>query len=63
MNYTFYVLETIFKVIVASIIAILIIMAFIRIYQYEKKEWEIKNSRVKRVDTKARFKKMNRVRK
>ena len=59
MNYTFYVLETIFKVIVASIIAILIIMAFIRIYQYEKKEWEIKNSRVKRVDTLKRIKKMN----
>lgn len=63
MNYTFYVLETIFKVIVASIVAILIIMAFIRIYQHEKKEWEIKNSRVKRVDTKARLKKMNRARK
>lgn len=59
MNYTFYVLETIFKVIVASIVAILIIMAFIRIYQYEKKEWEIKNSRVKRVDTLKRIKKMN----
>lgn len=63
MNYTFYVLETIFKVIVTSIVAILIVMAFIRIYQYDKREWEIKNSRVKRVDTKARLKKMNRVRK
>lgn len=58
MNYTLYILGMILKLIVALILIILIIMSFIRAYQYDKKEWQIKNSRVKKVDTKLRLKKV-----
>ena len=58
MNYTLYILGMILKLIVALILMILIIMSFIRTYQYDKKEWQIKNSRVKKVDTKLRLKKV-----
>ncbi len=58
MNYTLYILGMILKLIVALILMILIIAAFIRAYQYDKKEWQIKNSRVKKVDTKLRLKKV-----
>ncbi len=58
MNYTLYILGMILKLIVALILMILIIMSFIRAYQYDKKEWQIKNSRVKKVDTKLRLKKV-----
>lgn len=58
MNYTLYIFEMILKLIVALILMILIIVAFIRTYQFDKKEWQIKNSRVKKVDTKLRLKKV-----
>ena len=58
MNYTLYILGMILKLIVALILMILIIAAFIRAYQYDKKEWQKKNSRVKKVDTKLRLKKV-----
>lgn len=59
MNYTFYILDAIFKVILALITVFLIITAFKRTYQHDKEEWNIKNSRVKKVDTLKRIKKMN----